>query len=533
LLKVKDTRQVVELKFDAPPPLSTGTELNIEGYASETRFHVTSYAPLERSLDSVAVIASPLTDGTVKKARTVGVIAVDSGEVGLAISSEVLRRLVLDADNPGPTLGLGPLDKSARQYYSENSYGQYRVRGAMEGPVRWDGSACIGGSEDPAVVLREELSTTYDSYIWYFDSVDEKCGYAWGEEGTWSNPAQNTWFNGRYDANVFSHEMGHNVGLMHASTISCDNTPLSDEPLNCTTDEYGSRYSVMGTGGIQHLNGVEKWYLTWFAGCNGVHVKQSGTFTLLPLELPCNGIQVLQVPMPNQNRTFFTDQSEGPTLAKYYYLELRTNQKLDTGMTPQVMVHISDDIHPPTEVCARTALLDMNPSTPVFDGLLAGEGYTDPTGDLTVRVDNVDNNKAMVTITMTENGNASTCIDGALLIGPGPDSCDEAFSPSGAGGVYGGNVVRSNVSNAYTYDGPDGAVTSNTSPTSNNSSTGDVETDDLTRTTTPTELESASGCGCQLNRSYTTGFSTLAWTTLSASLVLTSRRRRISRSKRR
>jgi hypothetical protein len=512
-LHVKDSDETVELAFEKPPHLRTGAELSVTGVATEHRLQVLSFSSVEGKRNSVGKAAQPLLDTMLQKTRNVGVIAVDIADQGMNVSNELLHQIVLDADNPGPTVGIEPKDKSARQYYAEVSYGAYKIRGNVEGPFAYDGSACEGGPKNASVVLRSEIETTYDNYVWYFGSVDENCGYAWGEEGSWSSPAQNTWFNGRVDGNVFSHELGHNIGLMHASTINCEGETFSDEPLGCTTDEYGSRLSIMGTGGIGHLNAIEKWYLTWFAGCNGVHVRQSGTFTLLPIELACNGIQALQIPMPKKFRTFSTPQSEEPTPAKYYYLELRTNQGLDTGTTAQVFVHVSDEIKPTTENSARTLLLDMNPTTPVFDGLHAGESYTDPSGDLTFRIESVTDEKAMVTVTMAKNDEKTTCMDGGVLIGPGPDTCDEPFEPMVIGGKNGYRTVYAPSSDQYAQ-GPVNGTIGNTA--SNNATSGGASTISTGNQTTPvsqaaaqSKFDDPNSCNCRLTNHPRTSFNVL------------------------
>jgi hypothetical protein len=192
----------------------------------------------------------------------------------------------------------------------------------------------------------------------------------------------------------------------------------------------------MGSGGIRHLNAIEKWYLTWLSGCNGVRVRQSGTWTLLPLELQCDGVQALQIPMANTARTFSTEQAEIPAPLKYYYLELRTSRGLDTGMTPEVLVHVSDDISPPTLPCARTAILDMDPTTATFDGLREGQSYTDPAGEPRIHVDRLNDDRAMVTVTMLRNIETTECLDGTTLVGPGPDDCKVPFVADGVGGAY-------------------------------------------------------------------------------------------------
>ena len=72
---------------------------------------------------------------------------------------------------------------------------------------------------------------------------------------------------------------------------------IANDTSTCTSNEYGNPMTVMG-GGCRHLISVEKWYSGFFQGCNAVKVKTSGTFTLLPIEIPCNGIQALQIPLP-------------------------------------------------------------------------------------------------------------------------------------------------------------------------------------------------------------------------------------------
>ena len=46
------------------------------------------------------------------------------------------------------------------------------------------------------------------------------------------------------------------------------------------------------------MDGFQKAYQDWLTGCNVVKVTTSGTFTLFPLEKPCNGVQLLQIPVP-------------------------------------------------------------------------------------------------------------------------------------------------------------------------------------------------------------------------------------------
>jgi hypothetical protein len=515
-LKLDESRRLLELTFETPPDALTGTTLDVEGSLSNSRFHVTRYVVVGSLPTGLRRTDLPLTSEPSIKYRAVGVITVDLNDAGVNVTNDELYRLILDPDNPGPLLGMYDTDKSTRQYYSEVAYSRYRLRGAVEGPFAWKGSACIGGLEDAAYVLRDQLSKTYANYMWYFGSVDEDCGYAWGEVGTWNNPARNSWFNGRFDATVFPHELGHNLGLMHASTLSCNDKPIADDPLTCTTEEYGNPYSVMGTGGIRHLNAVEKWYLSWFSGCSAVRVRHNGTFTLLPIEIPCNGIQALQIPMPKTTRTFVTEQSETPSPLKYYYLELRTNRGLDTGMVPEVLIHVSDDIQSPDKICARTALIDTKPTTSPLDGLKEGESFTDPSGDLTFSADIVNDDKALITVTMPNN-EATTCVNGMVLAGSGPENCDEPYFVDNTGGAAG----EDNPHSARGGTGNDGGTTASTDPTSSGNSTNGGGG----HTAIQDNDNSTSRSGCRVGGPRTSVSRTVQWATLAALLLLAKRRR--------
>ncbi|NJC71596.1 hypothetical protein HC031_17990 [Planosporangium thailandense] len=60
------------------------------------------------------------------------------------------------------------------------------------------------------------------------------------------------WINGSPDAATLAHEFGHNLGLWHARSENCTTNgvrvPLSTTWTDCTTNEYGDRADVMGSG---------------------------------------------------------------------------------------------------------------------------------------------------------------------------------------------------------------------------------------------------------------------------------------------
>ena len=92
------------------------------------------------------------------------------------------------------------------------------------------------------------------------------------------------WINGRPSPHAVLHELGHNMGLMHASVVACDRPPLAG---NCVETEYEDPYDAMGARRPGHFNVYEKERLGWIAPGEIQDVPQapgSYRYELAPLE---------------------------------------------------------------------------------------------------------------------------------------------------------------------------------------------------------------------------------------------------------
>jgi hypothetical protein len=429
----------VKLQFASPPQWRAGVQMKVRGLLQSGVFEVFDYeVPAAEEL----VLQAPL------KSRSIGFIAIDVNGGGVKYDSGANpQSFMFSTTNPGPNCGLGANKKSVVQFYSETSYDRFEFTGGVEGPIAYPGNICgssVSNWYANTQSLAEKISTKYDHYIYYNGTVQSVCTYGQGSLGTVDRPQGEIWFNGDLFDGAIPHELGHNLGLQHASSLKCSGVPLADDPLTCTSEEYGSPVDIMGNLFVGHMIVSEKWYLGWLSGCNGVRVKASGTFNLLPLENSCNGgIQALQIPMPKTTRKFSTPQSGNSNAAKFYYLEYRAGTGLDTGLPKQVAVHVSDEIAGPSRSAARSVSLDMKPSTTAKDGMVAGDSYTDPAGGVTFKVESMDATKAVVTVTLSNGSGSSTCIDGTTLEGSGPASCSATGTGGGTGTGGAGGMTGS------------------------------------------------------------------------------------------
>ena len=110
----------------------------------------------------------------------------------------------------------------------------------------------------------------FQHYLWYFGSRTSPCNWSGlASLGTPETPSRDTWYNGSTSCVVLVQEPGHNFGMQHSSSLSCDGAPFADDPNDCTASEYGDPFYPMG-GGCRHMNAWQKAYQGWFGGCNGV-----------------------------------------------------------------------------------------------------------------------------------------------------------------------------------------------------------------------------------------------------------------------
>ena len=435
-----DERNVRELVFEESPDILPNTEVKVWGERAGERILVSRYeiAPARRS-GALGTLMQPIIDAEPLDPTSMAMVLVNTGAgVDLAVD-EITEEL------------FGTAPTSLKSYYLENSYGMHELTGQVMPEVySYSMSGC--DYQGLAGTLRDQVHEDagveeFDLYLWYFAQTDS-CGWSGLSAG------EDTFYNGSDGCVVLAQEPGHSFGLAHSSSLICESggsvVPFLDDPQQCQHNEYGNRYDTMG-GGCRHFSAYQKVYRTYLQQCNAVTVTSTGTFTLLPIERECDGIQVLQVPMPAV-RPFDSEGGGGgdrTTDLAYYLVEFRAPIGFDEGMEPSVLINVAAEfrIFNPGSRNNRGEhiwLLDMAPEVESqgrgggngsAHALAVGQTFTDPAGGVSITTQSVSLDGAQIYVEIEGGTGEPTCLDGSTIVPPGSTVC--ADTTGGVGGVGG------------------------------------------------------------------------------------------------
>ena len=421
-------REELRLIFDADPDLVSGATVDVWGTHERDALRVRRF---EVARPPIEPIVQPLNAAAPFPARSIVMAIVRvAGVPPMPLDPNVARTKLF-----GTTATTQP---SIRQYYVEASYGRQDIAGEVVGPFEFPMmGSCMTSAL--ATALRPMIPGTYNHYLWYMEPRNSSCGFSGlASGGSPTRPARDTWYNGSSGCVVLMQEPGHNFGMRHSSFMKCPGASFVDEPNGvCTHNEYGDRYDPMG-GGCRHMNAYQKTYQGWLDKCNMVDIGASGTFTLLPLELPCDGIQALSIKMPKARAFAHSGGGGSPAtdMINRYYVELRAPLGIDKGLAPAVQIRVGGDISERNRRGLHTWFLDMDPATTTQDGLAVGATFADPSGSPKITLMAMDGTKATVKVEFEGGGTgAPLCIDGTPFegTGAGPESC--AAMPAAPGGM--------------------------------------------------------------------------------------------------
>lgn len=248
---------------------------------------------------------------------------------------------------------------SVNAFYQEESYGDISLTGKLrpDGDVfGWfqidtPAGGCPFGDwteEARQVAISEGVDLTGYQHVMYF-FPQQSCfwnGIADVNAG-WSA------INGNRTVRTIAHEVGHNLGLLHA---------------NSTASEYGDPFDVMGNIATRHSSGWNLNQLGVLAPENVQTVETSGTYTLRSALNPTSQPTVLLIPRTRGANNIVTS---------YYFLEVRESGGVFENVFDASTGGVSIRTVSTVTASAPTTLIDGNPSTGTFIDapLAAGQAY--------------------------------------------------------------------------------------------------------------------------------------------------------------
>ena len=281
---------------------------------------------------------------------------------------------------------------SVADFYRQSSRGNVTFSGAMYGPFQLSvasTSTCDfqnWSSQVETMATNQGINlSSYPRRIFVFPT--STCGIGYGTVG--ANPSR-AWIFRADLLDLFTHEVGHNLGFMHSSTPS---------------SEYGDTSDVMGYSGLalRHNNAPNKVTTGWIGSAWVRSVAGSGIFTLDPTAsgTPVNP-QVLTLAKPDTGDLYFIS----------FRQPIGYDGTLASSYQNQVSIHRGS-----SALSQYTYLLGV---------LGAGGTYTDTANGYSFTVNSIGTTSATVSVTTT----AAPCTRAAPTVSMSPVSQSAAAGKS-------------------------------------------------------------------------------------------------------
>ena len=283
---------------------------------------------------------------------------------------------------------------SVANYFAEQSYGNMAMTGQVFGwyTLDVDNAGCDfngwGSAVRAAALAAGENLNGFTNFVYAFPSASG-CGWS----GLAYLPGVDSWLNNAMTMRVASHELSHNFGVHHASTYNCVSggvrVTLSATANECTLNEYGDPFTVMGSASWRHSNAWHKAQMGWAgAAADRLDVTVEGTYTLGSQEFASATPKLLRVARAGASGQFFYLELRQPFGT--YFDNFTASDPVVNGVT----VRIGADYN----VRSQSRLLDTTPLTSSFgDAALAvGQTFSDPLSGVTVTTQSVSGGSAAV-----------------------------------------------------------------------------------------------------------------------------------------
>jgi hypothetical protein len=314
--------------------------------------------------------ATPRTHVQVVAEATVAPLAVSGNRRALVLGVNFSN----DTTQPIDTTQLDSImftsTDGVNSYYKENSYQLVSFSGDVNGylTIPYTNSSCESNyynwsNAADSQAASNGITLSNYSHIVYVFPIPPGCVYG-GLGTTGGSPGRVWMFNYHSDRRGYAHELGHNLGIAHANSLSCGAKAI-DRAQNCTQTEYGDVFDVMGnfwyvTPNLLHFNAPHKAALGWIPASKVQNLAKKGTYRIYHSETLGAGTQVLKINKPDTGES--------------YYISYRQNVGFDLGLTSTITrganIHVWNG-NPATQ----TKLIDATPGTGDFSGFADSSLY--------------------------------------------------------------------------------------------------------------------------------------------------------------
>lgn len=263
------------------PALLSGSTLEVRGY------RIGNNVVVEAGPAEIQVLKKPQPE-SVGTQSTLIILITQEGQVPPKTKDQMKR-----------TIFTGNFEK----YYEEQSYGKIKFAGDVTdwisvppSALSWCGEPSLDQPEVKHYVVQHGIDLSRYGRLMF---VNNGTGGGCASVGKWDIP-----FNGKtyraslgwtglagYDYDyggmtsfeyVLAHEMGHEIGVLHANAWMCSG-PTLDE--GCYHEEYGNSFDVMGRGYYaKHFNAFYKDLLGWLPPASKIAITKTGSYSLSPIE---------------------------------------------------------------------------------------------------------------------------------------------------------------------------------------------------------------------------------------------------------
>jgi hypothetical protein len=281
---------------------------------------------------------------------------------------------------------------SVAAYYAETSWGQLTISGDVFGwyTLPETDAGCATGvwatSATAAATAAGVNLAPYDNVVYAFPST-ASCPWT----GLATMPGRSSWLNGTagMTLHAMAHELGHNFGTHHASSLSCtENGVRVALATNCSTAEYGDPFSVMGSGShYQHTN-FSRANFGWLNNGNIVTATVTGDYSLTPIEGDDpTGVELLRIPRADTG-TYLTLEFRQPF--GQWFDTFSATDPVTNGVTVRLTAGLT--------MPSQTRLVDTTPGTLSFADapLTAGPTLVDPVSGVGITTTAVSQSGATV-----------------------------------------------------------------------------------------------------------------------------------------